>query len=249
MSTVNEWLVSKGYAQYVWAFAMQGLEGPECLRNLASLSEADLSKLAVSTIRKAEEALGVSKPEPASAGRRLTSAAPGLRVEIDKTRTGRQKGKTFVEYAVDVYTVDRQHVSQSWHRFSDFIELGKQVAGTSPEDQAGLPKPPSKNTAGKAKDSVIQDRKSQLAVYVGRLLVACPSRGRAILDNFLEISNAELDPIPVRSAALRAPARAEAPRSPARAATEENADAEGAFNAAGGSSVGLVLGERASVSR
>ena len=50
MSTVNEWLMERGFGDYIWAFATQGFEGRECLQELMSLDEAGLDRLAVQTL-------------------------------------------------------------------------------------------------------------------------------------------------------------------------------------------------------
>ena len=194
--SVNEWLAARGLGAYVWAFACQGFEGPECLRNLASLTESQLDQLAVQTSRKAEEALGVTAHatlrEPMRAP--LTSSSPGLRIEIEKTRTSKRgKGKAFTEYAVDVFTVDRRPTAQSWHRFSDFDDLGRQIASASQTDLNALPKLPPKKAGKSTSDVVVKERMTQLSVYVGRLLVACPSHSRPLLDAFLALSSADTD--------------------------------------------------------
>ena len=127
MSTVNEWLMERGFGDYIWAFATQGFEGRECLQELMSLDEAGRDRLAVQTLRNAERALGVVPAETREEANMLTSTTPGLYVEINATRLGRAKGKTFTEYGVDVCTVDRQRAAQTWHRFSEFDDLRKKI--------------------------------------------------------------------------------------------------------------------------
>ena len=124
MATVNEYLMRKGLDQYIWAFATQGFEGPECLRELMALDEVGLDRLATQTLRNAERALGVVSTEPdEDETQYVTSVLPGLYVEIPSNRLGRAKGKTFTEYCVDVHTVDSNLASQTWHRYSEFEEL------------------------------------------------------------------------------------------------------------------------------
>ena len=86
MSTVNEWLMERGFGDYIWAFATQGFEGRECLQELMSLDEAGLDRLAVQTLRNAERALGVVPAETREEANMLTSTTPGLYVEINATR-------------------------------------------------------------------------------------------------------------------------------------------------------------------
>ena len=107
----------------------------------------------------------------------LTSTTPGLYVEINATRLGRAKGKTFTEYGVDVCTVDRQRAAQTWHRFSEFDDLRKKIQKQSQGGSGALPKLPKKKAVSKA-DAVVQDRMLQLRIYVERLLVTCPSAAR-----------------------------------------------------------------------
>ena len=161
MATVNEYLMRKGLDQYIWAFATQGFEGPECLRELMALDEVGLDRLATQTLRNAERALGVVSTEPdEDETQYVTSVLPGLYVEIPSNRLGRAKGKTFTEYCVDVHTVDSNLASQTWHRYSEFEELRKQMEKTvgSKTDAAALPKLPKKKAIGSQSDAVVLER-------------------------------------------------------------------------------------------
>ena len=203
MSTVNEWLMERGFGDYIWAFATQGFEGRECLQELMSLDEAGLDRLAVQTLRNAERALGVVPAETREEANMLTSTTPGLYVEINATRLGRAKGKTFTEYGVDVCTVDRQRAAQTWHRFSEFDDLRKKIQKQSQGGSAALPKLPKKKAVSKA-DAVVQDRMLQLRIYVERLLVTCPSAARPQLDEFLGLVGVEMPAAPPPPAAAPA---------------------------------------------
>ena len=211
MATVNEYLMQKGLDQYIWAFATQGFEGRECLRELMSLDEVGLDRLATQTLRNAERALGVvSVQEPDEHEKQyVTSVLPGLYIEIPTHRLGRAKGKTFTEYAVDVHTVDRSLAAQTWHRYSEFEELRKQMekSAASKADAAALPKLPKKKTVGSQSDAVVLERQQQLRIFLERLLVhlrSGPKAARELLDTFLGLPVEIKLPEPARSSTTAA---------------------------------------------
>ena len=196
MASVNELLMDRGYGQYIWAFASQGFEGRECLRELISLDEAGLDRLAVQTLRNAERALGVvpAASDPDEETRFVTSLLPGLYIEIPEHRLGRAKGKTFTEYAVDVYTVDGQRAAQTWHRYSEFEDLRKRMEKqvASKQETAGLPKLPKKKAVGSQSELVVTEREQQLRVFLERMRVDSPKACRELLDEFLGIKGVEI---------------------------------------------------------
>ena len=191
MATVNEYLMQKGLDQYIWAFAAQGFEGRECLRELIALDTVGLDRLATQTLRNAEKALGVVSAEVDEDEMHfVTSVLPGLYIEIPSHRLGRAKGKTFTEYSVDVHTVDGIVATQAWHRYSEFEELRKQMVKTvaSKADADALPKLPKKKAVGSQSDAVVVERQQQLRIFLERMLVhlrSGPKPARELLDGFL----------------------------------------------------------------
>jgi hypothetical protein len=191
--TVNEWLASKGLDAYVWAFAIQGFEGNQCLAELKQLSAIDLDRVAVEIIQQAEEALGLDDESRASQTERksdsyLASSTPGLRVAIGSTRTVKQKvGNAYTEYSVAVYTVDKRLAVQSWHRYKEFDELRKNMAKVPEAAAQNLPRLPPKVAGGSKRDAVVQDRMTHLRIYLNRLLITCPAAGRPLLEQFLSL--------------------------------------------------------------
>lgn len=205
MTTVNEYLMRKGLDQYIWAFATQGFEGRECLRELMALDDVGLDRLATQTLRNAERALGVVSVEPGEDEvQYVTSVLPGLYIEIPTHRLGRAKGKTFTEYSVDVHTVDSSLASHTWHRYSEFEELRKQMEKTlaSKAAAAALPKLLKKKTVGAASEAIVSERQQQLRIFLERLLVhlrSGPKPARELLDRFLGLPVELKVPGPARS--------------------------------------------------
>ena len=198
MATVNEYLMQKGLDQYIWAFATQGFEGRECLRELMALDEVGLDRLATQTLRNAEKALGVVSAEPDEEQKYVTSNLPGLYIEIPTHRLGRAKGKTFTEYTVEVRTVDSNLATQTWHRYSEFEDLRKRMEKTvaSKADAAALPKLPKKKAVGSQSDAVVLERQQQLRIFLERMLVhlrSGPKPARELLDEFLGL------PVPLKT--------------------------------------------------